>query len=50
VQEELYKCYQIFFGSWPRRYKGLFSKNEIVRRTYQYLSRQAIMTGLRNLF
>lgn len=50
VQEELYKCYQTFFGSWPRRYKGLFSKNEIIRRTYQYLSRQAIMTGLRNLF
>jgi anaerobic magnesium-protoporphyrin IX monomethyl ester cyclase len=50
VQEELYKCYQTFFGSWPRRYRGFFSKNEITRRTYQYLARQAILTGLRSLF
>jgi anaerobic magnesium-protoporphyrin IX monomethyl ester cyclase len=50
VQEELYKCYQMFFGSWPRRYRGFFSRNEITRRTYQYLARQAILTGLRSLF
>ena len=50
VQEELYKCYQTFFGSWPRRYRGFFSKNEITRRTYQYLARQAILTSLRSLF
>jgi anaerobic magnesium-protoporphyrin IX monomethyl ester cyclase len=50
VQEELYKCYQTFFGSWPRRYRGFFSRNEITRRTYQYLARQAILTGLRSLF
>ena len=50
VQEELYKCYQAFFGSWPRRYRGFFSDNPITRRTYQYLARQAILTGLRSLF
>ncbi len=50
VQEELYGCYDSFFGSWPRRYRGIMSKNPITRRTYQYLARQAIMTGLRKLF
>jgi len=50
VQEELYECYQSFFGSWPRRYRNFFSKNPITKRTYQYLARQAILTGLRSLF
>jgi anaerobic magnesium-protoporphyrin IX monomethyl ester cyclase len=50
VQEELYKCYQSFFGSWSRRYRGLLSSNPITRRTYQYLARQAILTGLKSLF
>jgi anaerobic magnesium-protoporphyrin IX monomethyl ester cyclase len=50
VQEELYECYREFFGSWPRRYRGFFSSNEITKRTYQYLSRKAILAGLRSLF
>jgi anaerobic magnesium-protoporphyrin IX monomethyl ester cyclase len=50
VQEELIECYRSFFGSWNRQYTGLFSKNIIKRRTYQYLARQAILTNLRNLF
>jgi len=50
VQEKLYECYRTFFGSWNRRYQGLLSKNIIARRTYQYLAKKAILTGLRNLF
>ncbi len=50
VQAELHECYRGFFGSWNRRYKGLFSKNVIMRRTYQYLARQAILVNLRGLF
>jgi anaerobic magnesium-protoporphyrin IX monomethyl ester cyclase len=50
VQQELYECYRSFFGSWNRRYAGLFSKNVIMRRTYQYLARQAILATLRSLF
>jgi len=50
VQEELYECYRSFFGSWKRRYQGLFSDNPIARRTYQLLAREAILTGLRSLF
>jgi len=50
VQQELHKCYRTFFGSWKRRHRGLFSENTIIRRTYQYLARKAILTGLRSLF
>ena len=49
VQKELYECYRSFYGKWKRRYQGLFSKNEITKRTYQYLARKAIMTGLQSL-
>jgi anaerobic magnesium-protoporphyrin IX monomethyl ester cyclase len=50
VQEELYECYRFFFGKWKRRYQGFFSDNPITRRTYQFLARQAVLTGLRSLF
>jgi len=50
VQEELYECYRFFFGKWKRRYQGFFSDNPITRRTYQFLARQAILTGLKSLF
>lgn len=50
VQKELYECYRSYFGSWDRIYKGLFSRNPITRKTYQYLARQAILTNLKSLF
>ncbi len=50
VQEELFRCYNHFFGSWSRRYRGISSTNPITRRTYLYLAKQAILTGLKNLF
>jgi anaerobic magnesium-protoporphyrin IX monomethyl ester cyclase len=50
VQKELYECYRTYFGSWKRRYQGLFSSNEITRKTYQYLAREAILIGIRSLF
>jgi len=50
VQEELYECYRSFFGKWKRRYQGFFSDNPITRRTYQFLARQAILSGLKSLF
>jgi anaerobic magnesium-protoporphyrin IX monomethyl ester cyclase len=50
VQEELYKCYDSFFGSWPRRYRGISSSNPITRRTYTYLAKQALLTELKSLF
>jgi anaerobic magnesium-protoporphyrin IX monomethyl ester cyclase len=49
VQQELYACYRHFYGSWRRRYQGLLSDNPITKRTYQYLARKAILTGLQSL-
>jgi len=49
VQQELYKCYRSFFGSWRRRLQGIFSKNEIKRRVYRYMARQNVMRQLKNL-
>jgi anaerobic magnesium-protoporphyrin IX monomethyl ester cyclase len=49
VQQELYDCYEGFFGSWPRRYRGITSGNPITRRTYGYLAKQALLMGLKSL-
>jgi anaerobic magnesium-protoporphyrin IX monomethyl ester cyclase len=50
VQEELYKCYRGFYGSWNRRISGVFSSNKIKRRTYRYMARQGVMGALRGMF
>lgn len=49
VQEELYRCYRDFYGSWNRRLKGMFSKNKLKRKTYRYLARQSLLQQLRGL-
>ena len=50
VQEELYKCYRSFYGSWSRRLKGLLSRNEIRRRVYWYMATRGIVKQLRGLY
>jgi anaerobic magnesium-protoporphyrin IX monomethyl ester cyclase len=50
VQKELFECYNQFFGSWPRRYKGILSENPITRRAYGYLAKQSILANLKGLF
>jgi anaerobic magnesium-protoporphyrin IX monomethyl ester cyclase len=50
VQRELYECYRSFFGSWRRRFQGIFSSNELKRRTYRYMAKQGIIKQLKNLF
>jgi anaerobic magnesium-protoporphyrin IX monomethyl ester cyclase len=50
VQQELYECYRVFFGNWKRRNRGLFSSNPIKKRTYLFLAKKAILTGLSSLF
>jgi anaerobic magnesium-protoporphyrin IX monomethyl ester cyclase len=49
VQEELYKCYRSFFGSWSRRLLGIFSDNKIKRRTYRYMAGQNVIRQLKSL-
>ena len=50
VQQELFECYNQFFGSWPRRYRGILSENPVARRTYGYLAKQSILANLKDLF
>jgi len=50
VQEELYKCYRSFYGSWNRRIKGLFSSNELKRRIYWYMLGRGIINQLKKLY
>jgi len=50
LQEELYNCYRSFYGSWKRRFQGLFSGNELKRRVYLFMLRQGIIKQLRDLF
>lgn len=50
VQEELYKCFKSFYGSWKRRFRGLFSRNELKRRIYWYMTGQGIISQLKTLF
>ncbi|MGA7075146.1 MAG: radical SAM protein [Halobacteriota archaeon] len=50
VQEELYTCYRSFYGSFSRRFKGVFSTNALKRKSYRYLAGQGVMKELKDLF
>ena len=50
VQEQLYECYRSFYGSWGRRFRGLFSSNELKRRVFWYMASRGIIDQLKTLF
>lgn len=50
VQEELYKCYRSFFGSWSRRVGGIFSRKGLKRKLYRYMASQGVVKQFKNLF
>lgn len=50
LQEELYECYQSFYGSWTRRLEGLLSRNGLKRRIHLDMARRGIVGQLRTLF
>lgn len=50
VQEELYHCYRSFYGSWARRFQGLFSRNELKRRIFWFMATRGIVDQLKALF
>jgi anaerobic magnesium-protoporphyrin IX monomethyl ester cyclase len=50
VQEQLYECYRSFYGSWGRRFRGLFSSNELKRRVFWYMASRGIINQLKTLF
>lgn len=49
VQEELYRCYKEFYGSFGRRFRGLFSSNVMTRRIYWFMAFKGIIRQLRDL-
>jgi anaerobic magnesium-protoporphyrin IX monomethyl ester cyclase len=49
VQEELYKCYNHFYGSWGRRIRGILSTNELKRRINWYMAGRGILVQLKAL-
>ncbi len=49
IQEELFKCYNEFYGSTVRNIKGFFSKNEIKRRAYRHMAGMRVLKMLRSM-
>jgi len=49
VQEELWKCYQNFYGSYARNIAGIFSKNKLKRTLYRHMAGQHVLTKFRRL-
>jgi anaerobic magnesium-protoporphyrin IX monomethyl ester cyclase len=49
VQEELYECYRTFYGSWRRRFSGIFSRNELKRRIFWYMAGRGIIQQIKAL-
>ena len=49
IQEELYECYRSFYGSWSRRLRSLFSKNDLKRRIYLHMASKGITQQLKAL-
>ena len=50
VQEELYGCYRDFYGSWSRRFNGLFSSNPMKRRTYWHMAEWGVLGKIKSMF
>jgi anaerobic magnesium-protoporphyrin IX monomethyl ester cyclase len=50
VQEELYGCYRDFYGSWRRRFGGLFSGNQLKREVFWHMARSGVLGKVRSLF
>jgi anaerobic magnesium-protoporphyrin IX monomethyl ester cyclase len=50
VQEELWECYRSFYGSWGRRFSGIFSKNSLKRRVSRHMIGEGIVQQFRALF
>jgi anaerobic magnesium-protoporphyrin IX monomethyl ester cyclase len=49
VQEELWRCYRTFYGSYYRNIKGVFSKNKLKRTLYRHMAGQHVLTKFRRL-
>ena len=49
VQEELWKCYKFFWGSYKRNISGFFSNNILKRKLYRHMAGQHVLSKFRRL-
>ena len=49
VQEELWLCYQTFFGSMRKNIAGVLSKNKLKRTMYRHMAGQFVLGKFRRL-
>jgi len=49
VQEELWACYQNFYGSYSKNIAGVFSKNRLKRTLYRHMAGQHVLRKFRRL-
>jgi len=49
VQEELWKCYQFFYGSYTKNIAGFFSKNKLKRTLFRHMAGQHVLKKFRRL-
>jgi anaerobic magnesium-protoporphyrin IX monomethyl ester cyclase len=49
VQDELYRCYREFYGSWGRRFDGLFGKNKLKRKVFWHMAQSGILGRVKSL-
>jgi anaerobic magnesium-protoporphyrin IX monomethyl ester cyclase len=49
VQEELYACYRSYYGSWNRRFEGLFSKNKLKRKVFWHMAQSGVLGKVKSL-
>ncbi|MBN1280807.1 MAG: cobalamin-dependent protein [Candidatus Thermoplasmatota archaeon] len=49
VQEELWKCYQSFYGSWTKNIAGVLSTKKLKRILYRHMAGQFVLEKFRRL-
>lgn len=49
VQEQLYACYRSFFGSPRRAVRGIFSRNETMKRCFRHMAGKRVLSTLRQM-
>lgn len=47
LDEQLYRCYRGFYGSWSRRLGGFFSSNQLKRKVYRYMASRSLLNQLK---
>jgi anaerobic magnesium-protoporphyrin IX monomethyl ester cyclase len=50
VQQELYQCYRSFYGSWRRKFEGIFARNNLKRRIYWHMAGKGVLRQFKALF